>query len=224
MHERAQQAEDRRGCANREPRAAQERDRHQAGDRTQQKPCDARHRVDDDGPRGSDDVRCRRTELAHPHHVEEDVQQISVQPSRAQHCPPSSHAKHGDGAALAKEEEDGGARRKDREQAVETQGIGARCKDRENVERDASADDERNESEIGAKLSEDGRKSPQAGIRAAAAVAAIVTDADQRAARGADNRSGCSAMEHELDHSSAAPFTFGWPNPQSPRTQYGRQA
>src|SRR5205814_879541 len=105
-------------------------------------------------------------------------------------------------------EQDGGARRKDREEAVEAQGVGTRHEDRDDVKRGAPSDDDRDESEIGAELSEDGRKTPQPGIRAAAAVAAIVTDADQRAARRADDRSGCSAMKHEPDHSSAARSTF----------------
>ena len=64
----------------------------------------------------------------------------------------------------------------------------AREQQREHVERDRAADDERHEAEVLAEPPQRRRVAPQPGIAAAAVVAGVVVDADQHAARRADDR------------------------------------
>ena len=62
-----------------------------------------------------------------------------------------------------------------------------------------SAGHERHEAEVVAEAAQRRRKSPQARIAAAAVIARVVVDADEVAARDADDRSGRLALEHDLE-------------------------
>ena len=118
-----------------------------AHERTEQKPADAGHDVDDDGPRRADDVGGRRPERSHPVHVEEDVQQPAVQPRRAQHRPPAAEPEHRKRAARAKQHEGARARRQNGEPAADDRQVAARGEQGQHVERARRADDERDESQ-----------------------------------------------------------------------------
>src|SRR5205814_9148755 len=63
-------------------------------------------------------------------------------------------------------------------------------------QRPAGADDERRESEGDAEIPQRRTESPEAGIPAAARVALVVADADERSARGTNHRSVRPSLKH----------------------------
>src|SRR5205085_11845527 len=95
-------------------------------------------------------------------------------------------------AARAEHEERVLARSQDREdrarEGIAAGGDGPR--ERDEIQRGAAVEHERQKPEIVAEASQRRSKSPESGVAPAAAVAPIVVDADQRAARGADHRAG----------------------------------
>src|SRR5262245_22335101 len=100
VDERAEQAEDGSGRAQRVAAAREEGNLREGGEkRAEEEARHARNRVDDDHPRRAVRVGDDRSELTDPHHVEEDVQQPSVHPAGAQQRPPSSFDEYGVGAA-----------------------------------------------------------------------------------------------------------------------------
>ena len=76
----------------------------------------------------------RRPEIAHPHHVEQDVEEVSVKPARAQHRPPAAEAEHRNRAARAEEQERLLTGRENREPGSNRLQGGARKKQRHQVQ------------------------------------------------------------------------------------------
>ena len=137
----------------------------------------------------------RRTQV----HVEKDVQQAAVQPRRAQQRPPRALNEYRIRPAHAEQQQRTAGRRENRHPAPRDLDVAAGREQRQGVEQAADADDQRNESQIGAELPKDGPESPQAGIRSAAAVALVVANAHERSARWTDHRSACSTLKHCLN-------------------------
>src|SRR5437899_3056914 len=96
VRERAEESEHRRRRTHREP------DAHR---RAEEESAESGDRIDNDGPRGPDDVGHRGTEIAHPHHVEQNVEKAAVKPARAEERPPVAEHIDGNRAAHAEQEE-----------------------------------------------------------------------------------------------------------------------
>ena len=97
-HQRAEQAEDRRRGPHRHPRPAEEGEerRHRAAE---QEPGDAGEGVEDRHAAGAVELGGERRELAQPEQVEEEVEEVAVQPPGRERGPPAAELEDQDRAA-----------------------------------------------------------------------------------------------------------------------------
>ena len=157
-------------------------------------PVIERDGVDDHHARRAVHVPDRRAEVAHPHHVEEDVQRAAVQPARAEQRPPAPMtedrrarrtrpARYADGRFGPRMREDDSAE----EVAARHHGQQQRTAYRSPRSRRRSGG---REAEVVAEPPQHRSEPPETRIPAPARVALVVVHPDQRAARGADDGAG----------------------------------
>jgi hypothetical protein len=116
------------------------------------------------------------------------MEHARVQPTCGQHRPPEAELKHRHRATRTKQNQDSTRRREAHPE------LAAREQQRQDVQCDRRADDERHEPEILTEAAQRRRIAPQTGITTTAVVAAIVVDANQHTARRADDRSFALAL------------------------------
>ena len=132
-------------------------------------------------------VRRRRTDLAHRHHVEEDVQRAAMQPPGTQDRPPHMGAKYRPRPTQTEAQRRELPRTKNRERAAAEDALAVhqRQEQAEGVERRASVDDDGDEPEIMSEPAQHRSEPPETWIAATACVALLVVDADEGTARRA---------------------------------------
>ncbi len=197
VRQRPQQAEDAARGADRELRAVQQARQpgqpptHRAA---QQRPAGPGQHPHDHRAGRAVVVRHGRDQRAGGQHVEDDVQQVAVQPAGAQHGPEAAPGEDGHrpgGAELVERQRVGG------EQAHQP---AARARRRAgqagHVQRAAGRQDQGQETHVVARAAQQGGEAPQAGAQPAAGQAAFVANPHQRATRGAQHRARPLASEH----------------------------
>ena len=160
-------------------------------------PHDAGDDIDDHRPRRADHFGGRGTEIADPHHVEDDVQQAAVQPRGAQHRPPLPEPEHRNGAARAEQQQRRTARRRECYDAAAHQLDSSRpdASSVRTIENRRRADDQRRRTESAPSCRSTGANPHSPGLARPHDVALVVADADERSARRTDDRSGRSALK-----------------------------
>ena len=189
VEERPDQAEDGGRGADGDAGALQERrqEGHDAGETAGGESADACDGVHDHRPPRAVEPRRGRGEVAHPQHVEQDVQHAAVEPARAQQRPPVAVAEHGAGAAGAEAEQALEARREEGQEPGVADALGVRGEARE-VERAAGPRHQHREAHVVADVAQERREAPHSRVAAPAAQALRVVHADERAAGGTENR------------------------------------
>ena len=174
--------------------------RIRARERTERKAADRSGGVDDHHPPWTVHLGRGRGELPHPHQVEQDVQRAAVQPAGAEHRPPTPQAEDRQGPAGAEEKQGGRGWCHERHRSAHAHRA-ARKDERQPVQDDARADDERHEAQVAPQQTQGGAEAPQAGVAAPAVVAGGVVGAHQHAAGAAEQGTCSLACEHGVDDS-----------------------
>lgn len=162
----------------------------------EQEAGDGRNCVNHDQPAAAVEFRNIRSELSHPHQIERDMQDVAVQPCRAEDSPPPAVAEHRHGAACAEEEESAEARRQDGHSAhLDAAWVDQECCD---VESPASPHHDGYESQVIADTPQKWAKTPEAGISASAVPACFILHPYKLSTRGADYRSCSLSLKHSF--------------------------
>lgn len=154
---------------------------NEVGEDKTDRPCD---RVDDKIARGAKEMPHIRAELPNPHHIEQDVEEATVQVSRGQYAPPRRvaicHAEHDQGALARAEHAEKPTGHRQRGFEIEQQADG--------VQGNASGGDQGEDVDATAEQPvQRGAESPKIGLIRAAMRAAFLVGVDEIAATRADH-------------------------------------